>query len=60
MDEQPGVDPAVENGVLNLVERQDDPLEVGIEQLQRQVRRRQRAGNPDTASLATSPRPAAR
>ncbi len=43
MDQQPRIDGAGRHGLLNLVERHDDELEVRLVEAQRQVRRGQRA-----------------
>ena len=51
VDEQPGLGLAIEDGLLNLVERNHDVLEVGLVEPQRQVRGRQRPRNRDAAPL---------
>ena len=47
VDQQADVDLAVDDGVLDLIERRDDGLEIRLEQPQRQVRAGQQPGDRD-------------
>ena len=51
VDQQSGLGLAVEHRLLNLIERHDDVLEVRLVDAQREVGRRERAGNRDAAAL---------
>ncbi len=51
VDEQPRLCLAIEDGLLDLVERDNDVLEVGLVQPQREIRGCQRPRNRDAAAL---------
>ena len=51
VDEEPGFGLAVEHGLLNLIEWNDNVLKVRFIEAQRQIRRRQRTRDGDAASF---------